>query len=711
MFCCEYVPLEKLQYLKNIDLSKYDIDKDNHKIIKSYINQMIKTKGEHMFKYTQKNNNRFYAPDSIQNINHKIRGFLYEGTATDIDQTNSGPTILKMLCKKYEIDHINLNDYCINRNKYILKDGDIKMKIIKMMFSNKKSSKNKEFKHLEEEIKTIQKQLIQNDEMKEIYKDYVKSEEKNFEGKALNCVLFHYENLIIQQMKKFLMFQDHQIIALMFDGLLIKGNHYKNKELLADCEKFINTRFAGLDMKLNYKVHDKTIEMPKDFKFKEADLYTIQKDKLEQNICKIRMPPCYLHHKNNKINFLTYGELKEYCKGDYDKIIDDETNKKRDFVEMWAEDRNKIAYDEVIFNPKIEGCDNDYNFYNGFEHEYKEDYYKEDNIFFNLIKHVINNEDIYNYFLDWLAHIIQKPYKKTNSCIIFYSDTKGVGKDSIMEGIKNLFKSYYGQLNKIDDLERNFNAHLCNKFIIYGEEITSKAKNFNDKLKCSITRTSCNIEKKGIDPIQINDYSNYIFSTNNENCFKVEEGDRRMCFINCIEQMLIKSKIDPSEYYNFISKPENMSSIYSTLKNRQIKYKIGIEPPPMTQYKKDLLQENKPAYLQFLYKLDPLEFVGNEWTAGDLHEKCLKYSKENYLSCSFTFDKFNKIMKIILKDFFMRKTNKRLYIINDLNDFNKCLYEYDINYYKYVRQVDYLEIFNDNNEPMNNNPALDIIKK
>ena len=59
----------------------------------------------------------------------------------------------------------------------------------------------------------------------------------------------------------------------------------------------------------------------------------------------------------------------------------------------------------------------------------------------------------------------------------------------------------------------------------------------------------------------------------------------------------------------------------------------------------------------------------------------------------------------------MRKTNKRLYIINDLNDFNRCLYEYDINYYKYVRQVDYLEIFNDDNEPMNNNPALDIIKK
>ena len=49
----------------------------------------------------------------------------------------------------------------------------------------------------------------------------------------------------------------------------------------------------------------------------------------------------------------------------------------------------------------------------------------------------------------------------------------------------------------------------------------------SDKLKEIITRTAQNLEKKGKDVIQVNDFSNWLFTSNNFDAFKVESDDRR----------------------------------------------------------------------------------------------------------------------------------------------------------------------------------------
>ena len=53
---------------------------------------------------------------------------------------------------------------------------------------------------------------------------------------------------------------------------------------------------------------------------------------------------------------------------------------------------------------------------------------------------------------------------------------------------------------------------MTNKLFIYGDEINANAKKVSDKLKQVITRPTQNLEKKGIDSIEIDDYSNYIFT-------------------------------------------------------------------------------------------------------------------------------------------------------------------------------------------------------
>jgi len=146
-----------------------------------------------------------------------------------------------------------------------------------------------------------------------------------------------------------------------------------------------------------------------------------------------------------------------------------------------------------------------------------------------------------------LSHIIQKPYIKSKVAIVFYSHTKGVGKDSIIEGIKALLGiEYFGKLNDIEDINKKFNDNIVNKFMVYGEEITANAKKMIDKLKEAITRTTCNLEKKGIDAISVNDYSNYFFTTNGKNSFKIEQGCRRLGMVECNE-----TKLSTEFYTNF----------------------------------------------------------------------------------------------------------------------------------------------------------------
>jgi hypothetical protein len=98
----------------------------------------------------------------------------------------------------------------------------------------------------------------------------------------------------------------------------------------------------------------------------------------------------------------------------------------------------------------------------------------------------------------------------------------GVGKNAITDALCKLFKNYSGHIENIDGITKNFNSHLTNKLFIYGDEINANAKKVSDKLKQVITRATQTLEKKGIDSIEIDDYYNYIFTANNENCFKIE---------------------------------------------------------------------------------------------------------------------------------------------------------------------------------------------
>ena len=326
----------------------------------------------------------------------------------------------------------------------------------------------------------------------------------------------------------------------------------------------------------------------------ELDIYYDYKKDFEKHFFKIEEPILYVYNNNDKIKFYDIRALTEYCCDKYVKDFTEKTSSgygKINFINKWRLDENKRKYNKIIFNPNIDdslnlGC---YNLFKGFKYSngVNESIKTKDFSFFKILKHVCNGKLEYRYIKEWISHIIQKPYKKTNVAIILYSKIGGISKNAIIDGLIKLLEGYTSKIESIEDITNRFNENQCNKLLIYGDEINAGATKLADRLKSIITRTELVLEKKGHDSIILNDYTNWIFTTNNELAFKIEENSRRMFMIECTDKRLEKEEYE--KYYNEINNIDNLQKIFNYFNHyNKFKYNIGVSPVPNTKYKNRL---------------------------------------------------------------------------------------------------------------------------
>lgn len=442
----------------------------------------------------------------------------------------------------------------------------------------------------------------------------------------------------------------------------------------------------------------------------KCQLYIDYKKIFEENHFKLLFPLRFIKEDDDKKrgkSILFYNKL------DYMELLRDKKDMPtfpvktamavvpKKFYELWFDDENKRKYGKIVFNPlpniveeKVE--EPEYNSFGGFNNdddsvkEMKED----DSKYLLLLKLLMNDPKIYEYMKCWIAAIIQRPNIKTKVAPVLFSKTHGTGKNTIVEGMIRIFgKTNSAVVESIDDITKNFNAHLCNKLFIYGDEINANAKKIADKLKQVITRTEQNLEKKNVDAIKVDDFTNWLFSTNNENCFKIEEFCRRLMMIACLEEKQTKQFYQ--SVYDEIEDPIKIKQLFKFFKHykqnaESIKlhgeFNIGNEAAFQTQYKKELLFENKPAYIQMFFK-NTNEFINRKFSSTKLYQEAQQYAKTHHLSSNFTSQEFSKNLKIV--DAYKTRGNTGMvFTFPDKTEFLYNLFKIDEDYYRYVFQLD-----------------------
>ena len=697
--------------LNTVQWTAGNITFENEKQQLQMLNKLIKN-NKLKVKYARPKYNlgRVYPAKSLSlcSLRREIRHTLAHGNYVDIDVANAHPEILNQLCIHHDIKTKYLNQYVSNRTE-ILKEtmeqyecsrDEAKTLFISLMYygsfeswpnSNKKEPTDFIYNFINE-LKLISEKFINvNPDIVKIVKALQK---KNLKGSVMSIILQEKERIILECVYNYLVSKkiiNKNDCVLCFDGIMIKANKY-NVKLLDELSSIV---FEELKFKLNFTekaLDEHYLEELKSVVYERPSIYNNSeylelKTKFELNCFRLENPFNYVYIDIDKnLQLFNSEKLKTWALKDYGlKIEDPEDDRiKKPFIDVWLTDPNQKSYNKIVFDPTLTSINN-YNYFNGFKYTEGEQAPIE-NPFLNLLKRLCNDKKTYDYFVDWIAHIIQKPYKKTNIAIILYSNVKGVGKNCIVDGICKLIKGYSGHVETIEDITKNFNSHLVNKLFIYGDEIKASSKCISDKLKQVITRPTQNLEKKGKDAFEIEDYTNWLFTTNNKDAFKVEQGDRRLYFIECINEKL--SKELSTEYYKYIENETEMNKLFNFFKHHEITYNIGIEAPPASRMKNELQFETKQAYIQLLYK-QPREIIDSRFTSQQLYEKSKTFASSNYLNHSYSITEFGTEMSKILKQFKKRTATGYVYDINvNFNEFNKILFEYDSEYYRYINNIE-----------------------
>lgn len=541
-----------------------------------------------------KNMGRLFAQSaSLQNLPKEIRGAI--GTNYyDIDMINCHPTLLLQYCRKNDIKCDNLEYYVDNRddviekimNDYRLNRGDVKQLFLSVMNGGKRDgitdsffiNFSKECERIHTFISSLNPKL---------YKEVCKRKEFNIHGSLTNIILCNLENEILLNAVQYLKSKGYNIDVLVFDGFMVRKDTDKEitDELLNELGGYVLEK-TGYEINFIEKQLDNSFDLTI-YDNSTGDIenqvsYYKDKEEFEKTHLKIVHPPIYISVVKDKFELQSrdsllqsYQDIKTWItvKTKSGDIID-----KTSFIKAWINDENIRKYDSLVFTPSPLKHDlRDYNTWKGFDNEKKPlpaNFNIDTNEYIIRFKEYIFNlfngrEKYVNYFIAWVANIIQYPAYRSQVCIILYSLIEGVGKTKLIELIENIIGEKYSFA--ITDISNQlFGKHSMAEFeklFISLSEIKGKDTYSNtETFKSRITDPKRDFEPKGLKSFNGINYCNYICSTNNINSVNAGDNDRRFCVITCNN----KKANDKIYFMNFdneiVKNEEAIRCIYQYLK-------------------------------------------------------------------------------------------------------------------------------------------------
>ena len=151
-----------------------------------------------------------------------------------------------------------------------------------------------------------------------------------------------------------------------------------------------------------------------------------------------------------------------------------------------------------------------------------------------LIMHLVQDENMYKLFINWLATFYQTK-DKSKTAWVFQGD-QGAGKGILFTIITQIFGEENCETVTDHQLESRFNSWMIDKLFINFNEVSTasyaarqKVKNI---IKTLVTDDFFMSEKKGIDEIKRRNWANIMISSNEVLPLDVEVGDRRFNIVN-----------------------------------------------------------------------------------------------------------------------------------------------------------------------------------
>ena len=155
------------------------------------------------------------------------------------------------------------------------------------------------------------------------------------------------------------------------------------------------------------------------------------------------------------------------------------------------------------------------------------------------------DDELYKYILDWMASGVQHPEDPGRSALSLRG-VPGCGKGVFVLGYGRLFGQHFLHATHREHVTGKFNAHQAETCLIFVDEaLYAEIASDAQILKTMTSETTKLLERKGIDLIQIDNFSRLVFATNEEHPIQIEHDDRRYPAIYVKENEAFANETDP----------------------------------------------------------------------------------------------------------------------------------------------------------------------
>ena len=606
------------------EMSKETHIREIRKMLTLHLETAAPVKVKYDFSKNMKSEGRLFVKGyGLAKMKRIARGFFCSKYYNDYDMKNAHPTILRYILKTFykcdfETDFPALNDYITKRDQFLeaaeLHKDDV-FKLLNASYDREMS--NSRAAALNEEFLQIQNQLwFKLPPSLQMYSVHKKTG-NNKKGKFINVIMTIFENIILMDVLNYYQSkypEDKHVSGIVFDGFHLSNSLPDQTEILNEVTKKYGIVWSI--KKFNDEIENSDLFLNADPPSYESTYqtksYETIKKKFEETHFMVRKPIGFVETTGD--DYYTYNSRDfQYAVGHH-KFIDTAKGKceEQSIFNRWVQDPEKREYFRIDFHPSLEGCPKGvFNTFKGFayknyhEVDFEE---KEDAIelFKKQISILVNHEEhVKEYFINYFAHMFQKPTEIPGVALILKSD-EGWGKDLLTDLLAKLLGE--DLMLKTEDMGLifdKFNGSIKNKMLIHLNELTAKDGFGNkDSLKGKITAPFLNIQEKGKETYKQANYARWIAATNNLTPIEVKADSRRFVIVQADPVKPSSNHFDA--FIKMMKDKDSLFTIMEYLMNVDLS-NFKVRDIPHTEIAKNMKYRNT-AFIYFFMK----ELVTND---------------------------------------------------------------------------------------------------
>lgn len=240
------------------------------------------------------------------------------------------------------------------------------------------------------------------------------------------------------------------------------------------------------------------------------------------------------------------------------------------------------------------------------------------------------------YWHDWVANVVQFPHRRNNTTPQFVSNVEGIGKSAVAEFIAEMLglgENAPAIIIGPDELFGSFNGIFKNKILIVINEPSSDREDHSAQLKSMITGKEIAINNKYGAQYNIENFMNFIFTSNKPYITKMSNNARREAIYK--PTSLTNDETHPLvvSLMTWARSEQGFGKTLNWYYNRDISQFDPSKPAPNTKYKQTAIQAARSPMEAFAKDLadwivDNLDGLA-AFTTAHLELLCEKWGHES----------------------------------------------------------------------------------